>query len=242
VLNYLSTMPWRHTEEWRYSSTILDLGTRWRWVVSYTHRPLYLWGKSPRFLLDRRLGGLQSRSELCGGDTNLELLGIESGPSSPAHLKISAVLFHLLWWRRRIIASQRRKTLPAGNTNMLTQGLFFRRVAYTRRDVPLLAEWSTTSNVVATVQLTVFVLMNAVVFSGFHLSGVVSTPRSSSPTSSAYSLEPDKKYKVSVSFDRWVGWVIAWGDSHCEGAQLKSRVWDIKFSYSSLQLGRGLLG
>ncbi|XP_069694798.1 zinc finger SWIM domain-containing protein 5-like [Periplaneta americana] len=36
----------------------------------------------------------------------------------------------------------------------------------------------------------------------FHLSGVVSTPRSSSPTSSAYSLEPDKKYKVSVSFDR----------------------------------------
>ncbi|KAJ9580946.1 hypothetical protein L9F63_023879, partial [Diploptera punctata] len=37
---------------------------------------------------------------------------------------------------------------------------------------------------------------------GFHLSGVVSTPRSSSPTSSSYSLEPDKKYKVSVSFDR----------------------------------------
>ncbi|XP_068083450.1 zinc finger SWIM domain-containing protein 5 [Anabrus simplex] len=37
---------------------------------------------------------------------------------------------------------------------------------------------------------------------GFHLSGIVSTPRSSSPSSSAYSLEPDKKYKVSVSFDR----------------------------------------
>ncbi|XP_047000533.1 zinc finger SWIM domain-containing protein 5-like [Schistocerca americana] len=37
---------------------------------------------------------------------------------------------------------------------------------------------------------------------GFHLSGVVTTPRSASPTSSSYSLEPDKKYKVSVSFDR----------------------------------------
>jgi hypothetical protein len=26
--------------EWRYSSTILDLGTRWRWVVSFTPLPL----------------------------------------------------------------------------------------------------------------------------------------------------------------------------------------------------------
>lgn len=41
-----------------------------------------------------------------------------------------------------------------------------------------------------------------VIVLGFHLSGVVATPRSSSPTSSSYSLEPDKKYKVSVSFDR----------------------------------------
>jgi hypothetical protein len=24
--------------EWRYSSTILDLGSRWRWVVSFTLR------------------------------------------------------------------------------------------------------------------------------------------------------------------------------------------------------------
>jgi hypothetical protein len=31
--------------EWRYSSTILDLGTSWRWVVSFTPWPLYsrLW-------------------------------------------------------------------------------------------------------------------------------------------------------------------------------------------------------
>jgi hypothetical protein len=31
--------------EWRYGSTILDLGTRWRWVVSFTPRPLYLPGE-----------------------------------------------------------------------------------------------------------------------------------------------------------------------------------------------------
>jgi hypothetical protein len=42
--------------------SILDLGTRWSWVVSFTPRPLYLQGKSPRYPLDRRLGGTQSRS------------------------------------------------------------------------------------------------------------------------------------------------------------------------------------
>jgi hypothetical protein len=35
--------PWRHIGEWRYSSTILDLGTRWRWVVSLTPLPALKW-------------------------------------------------------------------------------------------------------------------------------------------------------------------------------------------------------
>jgi hypothetical protein len=34
MLNELSAMPWRHMGEWRYSSTFLDLGTRWRWSAS----------------------------------------------------------------------------------------------------------------------------------------------------------------------------------------------------------------
>jgi hypothetical protein len=50
-------IPWRRMGELRYSSTILDLGTRWRWVVSFMPRPLY-----PRYPLDRRLGGPKSRS------------------------------------------------------------------------------------------------------------------------------------------------------------------------------------
>jgi hypothetical protein len=41
---------------------ILDFGTRWRWVVSFTTRPIYLQGKSPRYPLDRRLGGPQNQS------------------------------------------------------------------------------------------------------------------------------------------------------------------------------------
>jgi hypothetical protein len=44
--------------EWRYSSTILNLGSRWKSVVSFTTLPLYL-----RCPLDWRLGGSQSR---CG--------------------------------------------------------------------------------------------------------------------------------------------------------------------------------
>jgi hypothetical protein len=46
-----------------YRSTFSWLGTSWRWVVSFTPRPLYHRGKSPRYPLDRRLSGPQSRSE-----------------------------------------------------------------------------------------------------------------------------------------------------------------------------------
>jgi hypothetical protein len=43
-------------------SHFLDLGTCWRWVVNFTHWPLYPRGKSPFYPLDRRLGGPQSQS------------------------------------------------------------------------------------------------------------------------------------------------------------------------------------
>jgi hypothetical protein len=49
---------------------ILDLGTRWRRVVSFTPRPLYPQGKSPWYPLDRRLGGPQSRSGRGGEEKN----------------------------------------------------------------------------------------------------------------------------------------------------------------------------
>jgi hypothetical protein len=45
-------------------------------------RQLYSWGMSPRYPLDRRLGGPQSRSERYGEEKNLfPLLGIEHRPS-----------------------------------------------------------------------------------------------------------------------------------------------------------------
>jgi hypothetical protein len=45
-----------------HSTRFLDLGTSWKWMVSFTPRPLYPRGKSPRYPLDRRLGGPQSQS------------------------------------------------------------------------------------------------------------------------------------------------------------------------------------
>jgi len=41
---------------------LLNLGTRWRWVVSFTLRPLYPRRESPWYSLNRRIGGPQSRS------------------------------------------------------------------------------------------------------------------------------------------------------------------------------------
>jgi hypothetical protein len=57
-------MPWRHMGEWRYSSTILDIGTRWRWVVSFTPLPLNPRGKTLRYPLDRRLDAVEERQIL----------------------------------------------------------------------------------------------------------------------------------------------------------------------------------
>jgi hypothetical protein len=60
--------------ECRYSFTILDLGTRWS-----ASRP-----GGPRYPMDRRLGGPQSRSRRCGDEKNLfPLLGMEPRPSNP---------------------------------------------------------------------------------------------------------------------------------------------------------------
>jgi hypothetical protein len=80
VLTELTT-PSRPKGEWSYSSTVLDLCTRWRWVDRFTTRPLYTLRKTPRYLLDRRLGGLQSQSGRGGLLKNLlPLPGIESWP------------------------------------------------------------------------------------------------------------------------------------------------------------------
>jgi hypothetical protein len=70
-------------EEWRYSSTILDLRTRWRWVVSFPPMVAYPWVKSPSYLFDRRLGGPRHRSDLFGEEKVFPFPGIEPWQYTP---------------------------------------------------------------------------------------------------------------------------------------------------------------
>jgi hypothetical protein len=57
---------------------ILDLGTRWKQVVSFKPWLLYSQGESPWYQLDRRLGGPQSRSGHGGEEKNSQPLpGLE---------------------------------------------------------------------------------------------------------------------------------------------------------------------
>jgi hypothetical protein len=74
-------MPRKHTRERRYSSTVFDIGTWWRWVVSFTSRRFT---PSERAPLDRKLARPQSRSGCCGEQTNL-LPSPELNPGRPAH-------------------------------------------------------------------------------------------------------------------------------------------------------------
>jgi hypothetical protein len=76
------------------TSLILDLGTRWRWVISFTPRPLYLQGRSPWYPLDRRLGGSQSRSGRGGEEkfpasAGYRTLEPRSSSPSPALYRLS---------------------------------------------------------------------------------------------------------------------------------------------------------
>jgi hypothetical protein len=75
-------------------STILDLGIM---VVSgQLDAPLYPRGNSPRYTLDRRLDGAQSRSGRCSVEKNCTLPGIEPGPSSLLPVTIPTELSRLL--------------------------------------------------------------------------------------------------------------------------------------------------
>jgi hypothetical protein len=56
------------------ASRILTLITRWRWVVSFTPQQLHPGGKSPSYLLDRKLCGIQGRCGQGGEEKNSQPL------------------------------------------------------------------------------------------------------------------------------------------------------------------------
>lgn len=79
VLNYAP----RQADVWGTrgkAPRILNLGTVWRWVTTFTFRPLSHTGKSPRHQMDKKLGGPQT---LCG------LGGRESNPSPAPYRSVT---------------------------------------------------------------------------------------------------------------------------------------------------------
>jgi hypothetical protein len=113
VLNLLDSMPWKYMGKWRYSSTILDLGTRWRWVVSFISVTLYPRWKNPRYPLERRLGGPQIQSGLCGEEKNHALPGTEPVPSSPSLYRLSCPFSYVHIVVSPVVDPDERKSVPA---------------------------------------------------------------------------------------------------------------------------------
>jgi hypothetical protein len=79
---------WPLWGSWGTAPRILNVGTRWRWVVSFAPRPLY-----PRQSLDRRLGGPQNRSGRGGEEKKIHYCPYqELNPGRPAHSLPTSVL------------------------------------------------------------------------------------------------------------------------------------------------------
>jgi hypothetical protein len=55
----------------RIDPSFLNLGVNWRWVASFTSWQRYPRWNCPRYPMDRKLGGLQSRSGRCPEDSIL---------------------------------------------------------------------------------------------------------------------------------------------------------------------------
>jgi hypothetical protein len=71
-----------------------DLGTRWRWVVSFTARPLYPQVKSPWYPLHRKLGGPQGLSGRSSEAKNSQT-PLEIEPQNPDRPARSPALYRL---------------------------------------------------------------------------------------------------------------------------------------------------
>jgi hypothetical protein len=91
----------------------LDLGTSWRWMVSFTPLPLYPQGKSLRYPLDRRLGGSQSP---VGTVTGYGLHDQEVGVRVPVWLRIfpSPCPPNRLWVSTSLLSSGYMELFPRG--------------------------------------------------------------------------------------------------------------------------------
>jgi hypothetical protein len=85
---------------------LLGLGTRWKWVISFTPRSLYP--------LDKWLGEAVIRPGRCGEEKNLALPGIEHRASSPWPVAIQtaqAIVFFKMNWSAPLPNTPRAKVV-----------------------------------------------------------------------------------------------------------------------------------
>jgi len=85
----------------------INIGTRWRWVVSFMPQLLYPWGKSPQYSLDRRLIGPQIQSWHSGKEKESYHCSCqELKRGCPAHSLVS-ILTELLQLPYLLLSMQR---------------------------------------------------------------------------------------------------------------------------------------
>jgi hypothetical protein len=80
------------------ASRIVGLGTRLRWVVSFTPRPLHPRGKRNCYPLDRRLDGPQSRSRYGDEEESSQPLPGLEPPEHPARSFFDTAVFLANWY------------------------------------------------------------------------------------------------------------------------------------------------
>jgi hypothetical protein len=86
MLNWLSTTSWRHVGEWRYSSTIFDLGTRRECSISRPGR-FTPWERAPGTHWVGGWAGPRTRPNAVE-KRKISCLFLESNPSCPARSQL----------------------------------------------------------------------------------------------------------------------------------------------------------
>jgi hypothetical protein len=80
----------------------------------FTNRPLYTQGKSPWYLLDRRLGVPQIRSGYSGEEKNSKLLPGFETPNHPARSPLLCLLFSVRGMRHVTLLIKQKKSNSRG--------------------------------------------------------------------------------------------------------------------------------